>query len=99
MPIRFLNRFENKEAKKMTDKIYCPKFIAALLPTIVDNDELVYTQLRNAVDSLSCLKDECGHFSKKHGVCAIVALAEKPPLTVALDIPAECGDVEGWDHK
>ena len=84
----------------MTDnKLYCPRFIAALLPKIIDNDELVYKQIANAVDAVSCLKSECGFFSKKHNCCAIVAIADKPPLTVALDIPAECGDVEGWDNK
>ena len=81
------------------NKIYCPKFIAALLPKMIDNKELVYKQIENAVDSFSCLKDECGHFSKKHGVCAIVALADKPPLTVALDVTNEGSDVEGWGNK
>ena len=81
------------------NKLYCPRFIAALLPKIINNDELVYKQIANAVDALTCLKSECGFFSKKHQCCAIVAIADKPPLTVALDVKDDGSDVEGWDNK
>lgn len=85
----------------MTDdnKIYCPKIIAALLPTIAENPILTDEHANVVSEGMRCLKDECGYFSKKHNCCAIVAIADKPPLTVALDIPEECGDVEGWDNK
>lgn len=78
----------------MTDKIYCPKFVAATTPILSD-----YGSVDAAENAMICLKDDCGYFSKKHQCCAIVALADKPPLTVSLDIPTECGDVEGRDNK
>lgn len=76
------------------DKTYCPKFVAAMIPILSD-----YGSVDAAENAMICLKEDCGYFSKKHQCCAIVALADKPPLTVSLDIPAECGDVEGWDNK
>jgi len=83
----------------MSKKIYCPRFIAALLPTISEVPVLSEAQQKNASESMQCIKEECGFFSKKHGVCAVVAIADKPPLTVALDIPVDGSDVVGWDNK
>jgi hypothetical protein len=79
----------------MSEKIYCPKFVAAIMPRIVGIGPLEVDEKDVIAKTMLCTKEECGYFSKKHNCCAIVAIAEKPPLTVALDIPLEDSDVEG----
>jgi hypothetical protein len=83
----------------MTEKLYCPKFIAALLPTLPLSTPYSDSLAKKLDDWMACRKEECGFFSKKHGACSMVAIADKAPLTVALDIPYEGTDVEGWDNK
>ena len=88
----------------MSDKIYCPKFVAAVMPRMVSMmGTLSQSDKASIDDAMLCDKEICGYFSKKHGVCALVAIADKAPLTVALDIPADIPgeekDVEGWGNK
>lgn len=87
----------------MTEKVYCPDFATASIPLLqkyVLNGVPIEDETRTMLDEMTlCIGERCGKFSRKHGVCSIVALAEKPPLTVALDIPSEGTDVEGWDNK
>ena len=85
------------------DKIYCPDFVKESIPLLQKyslNGVPIEDETRSMLDEMTlCIGTKCGKFSRKYGVCAIVALADKPPLTVTLDVPAECGDVEGWDNK
>lgn len=87
----------------MSENLYCPKYVAALLPTMPLSGTYGADLTKKLDDWMACKKEECGFFSKKHGVCALVAIADKAPLTVALgitdDIPSEGTDIVGWDNK
>lgn len=84
----------------MSDKIYCPKFVAAVIPRMVSMlGTLSQSDKASIDDAMLCDKEICGYFSKKHNCCAIVAIADKPPLTVSLGIPGDGEDVEGWGNK
>jgi hypothetical protein len=87
----------------MSEKIYCPDLVKEFIPLLqkfilsgIPIDKKTTSRLD---DMTLCMGSECGKFSRQHGICAIVALADKPPLTVALDIPAEGTYVEGCDNK
>jgi len=85
------------------DKIYCPDLVKESLPLLqkfILSGVMLDVKTSSRLDEMTlCMGSECGKFSRKHGMCSIVALADKPPLTVTLDIPSEGTDVVGWDNK
>lgn len=85
------------------DKMYCPDFVKEsihILQKFALNGVSIDDKTKSQLDEMTrCIGAECGKFSRKHGMCSIVAIADKPPLTVALNIPTEFEDVAGWCNK